>query len=101
MVPEAGGGKLIKVGDSIRLPDDCTIGYIINHILKVDLTRVDLFHSHLESQFRIQDPKKHITLSYNEQNVASVPGFSLKDDPTRFKSVHCKLYPSEEMCAGL
>lgn len=24
------GGKLIKVGDSIRLPDDCTIGYIIS-----------------------------------------------------------------------
>ncbi|XP_078317009.1 fringe glycosyltransferase-like [Crassostrea virginica] len=52
------GGKLNKVGNSIRLPDDCTVGYIINHILK-------------------------ITMSYNNQNVASVPGFSLKEDPTR------------------
>ncbi|XP_061182381.1 uncharacterized protein LOC133190710 [Saccostrea echinata] len=98
MVPEAGGGKLTKVGDSIRLPDDCTVGYIINHLLKVELTRVELFHSHLESQSRIKDPKKHITMSYHDQNVASVPGFSLKEDPTRFKSIHCTLNPRDEMC---
>ncbi|XP_076077563.1 fringe glycosyltransferase-like [Mytilus galloprovincialis] len=29
MVPHAGGGRIMTTGDIIRLPDDCTVGYII------------------------------------------------------------------------
>lgn len=42
-------GKLISIGDKIRLPDDVTIGYIIGHLLSKKLTEVEEFHSHLES----------------------------------------------------
>lgn len=41
-------GQLISVGDRIRLPDDVTIGYIIEHMLNKKLTVIEEFHSHLE-----------------------------------------------------
>lgn len=41
-------GKLISVGEKIRLPDDVTVGYIIEHMLAKKLTVIDAFHSHLE-----------------------------------------------------
>ena len=42
-------GGIISVGEKIRLPDDVTIGYIIEHILSKKLTVINQFHSHLES----------------------------------------------------
>ncbi|MEQ2285177.1 hypothetical protein AMECASPLE_029158 [Ameca splendens] len=44
-----------------------------------------------------------VTLSYggfqNRRNVVSiVGGFSLAEDPTRFKTVHCLLYPDTQWC---
>lgn len=48
MLPVAGNGKLVSIGDNIGLPDDVTMGYIIEYLLKVPLTVVDGFHSHLE-----------------------------------------------------
>lgn len=48
MLPVAGNGKLVTIGDNIGLPDDVTMGYIIEYLLKVPLTVVDGFHSHLE-----------------------------------------------------
>jgi hypothetical protein len=48
MMPVASGGKFIGTGEKIRLPDDVTMGYIIEHLLKKPLTVVDQFHSHLE-----------------------------------------------------
>ncbi|XP_036078614.1 beta-1,3-N-acetylglucosaminyltransferase radical fringe isoform X3 [Rousettus aegyptiacus] len=49
------------------------------------------------------EPVGQVTLSYggpeNPQNVVSVAGgFSLQQDPTRFKSVHCLLYPDTDWC---
>lgn len=41
-------GKFITIGDRIRLPDDVTMGYIIEYVLKKKLTVVEQFHSHLE-----------------------------------------------------
>ena len=46
---------------------------ISDHILKVDLTRVDLFHSHLESQFRIKDPEKHVRFCWGWRVVFFIP----------------------------
>jgi len=42
-------GNFISTAEKIRLPDDCTIGYIIEALLEVMLTHTHLFHSHLES----------------------------------------------------
>lgn len=33
MLPVAGGGKLISIGDRIRFPDDVTVGFIIGEKL--------------------------------------------------------------------
>ncbi|KAK3091976.1 hypothetical protein FSP39_024144 [Pinctada imbricata] len=93
MMPHAGGGRFVKSGDAIRLPDDCTIGYIVNYLLKVDLTRVNNFHSHLEALWRVNDPENQLTFSYNGDNSISIKGFSAEEDPTRFRSLHCKLHP--------
>jgi len=41
-------GNFISTAEKIRLPDDCTIGYIIEALLEVTLTHTHLFHSHLE-----------------------------------------------------
>lgn len=42
-------GNFISTAEKIRLPDDCTIGYIIEALLEVALTHTHLFHSHLEN----------------------------------------------------
>jgi fringe len=48
MMPLVGNGKFVAIGDKIRFPDDVTLGFIIEHLLKVPLTVVNPFHSHLE-----------------------------------------------------
>ena len=35
--------------ESIRLPDDVTLGFLVEHKLGLPLTRVKSFHSHLEA----------------------------------------------------
>ncbi|XP_018012014.1 fringe glycosyltransferase [Hyalella azteca] len=103
MMPVAGGGKLVSIGDRIRLPDDVTIGYVIEHLLKQKLTVVDLFHSHLENM-QLLDPStlsKQISLSYSAgendvpDSLLSVPGLPTSIDPTRMLSLHCLLYPHD------
>ncbi|CAF90997.1 unnamed protein product, partial [Tetraodon nigroviridis] len=49
MSPWASLGNFITTAEKIRLPDDCTIGYIIEVLLDVHLTHTYLFHSHLEN----------------------------------------------------
>ncbi|KAF6735113.1 Beta-1,3-N-acetylglucosaminyltransferase radical fringe [Oryzias melastigma] len=49
MSPWASLGNFISTAEKIRLPDDCTIGYIIEALLEVRLTHTHLFHSHLEN----------------------------------------------------
>lgn len=48
MMPLASNGKLVTICDKIRFPDDVTLGFIVEYLLKVPLTVVDTFHSHLE-----------------------------------------------------
>ncbi|KAA0725466.1 Beta-1,3-N-acetylglucosaminyltransferase radical fringe [Triplophysa tibetana] len=105
MSPWASLGNFITTAEKIRLPDDCTIGYIIEALLEVPLTHTGLFHSHLENLLRLPTNNilKQVTLSYggyqNRQNVVSVGGaFSLAEDPSRFKTVHCLLYPDTDWC---
>ncbi|XP_071451154.1 fringe glycosyltransferase [Hetaerina americana] len=105
MLPVASGGKFISIGERIRLPDDVTMGYIIEHILGHHLTVVDEFHSHLEPMRFLPEESfpEQITFSYSrygkEQNVLKIEkGLPMKDDPTRLLSLHCILHPSAKYC---
>ncbi|KAG5280161.1 hypothetical protein AALO_G00085650 [Alosa alosa] len=105
MSPWASGGHFMNTAEKIRLPDDCTVGYIIESVLGVPLTRSNLFHSHLENLQQVSKSELHkqVTLSYgmfeNKRNIINMKGaFPVEEDPSRFKSVHCFLYPDTPWC---
>ncbi|XP_043670184.1 fringe glycosyltransferase [Vespula pensylvanica] len=105
MTPLAGGGKFITVGDRIRLPDDVTMGYIIEYLLKKQLTVIEQFHSHLEPMKFLNKDTFHeqVSFSYSkgardEWNILKIDGFDTKEDPRRFKSIHCHLFPHLPNC---
>ncbi|RWS27260.1 fringe glycosyltransferase-like protein [Leptotrombidium deliense] len=101
MVPIASYGKFISIGEKIRLPDDVTIGYIIEYLLRTKLTVVEQFHSHLEPMKFIKPNSlsQQITFSYSkygqEMNVIAVKsGIKPDSDPSGFISLHCHLFPT-------
>ncbi|XP_041840171.1 beta-1,3-N-acetylglucosaminyltransferase lunatic fringe-like [Melanotaenia boesemani] len=103
MKPWASDGAFMATAEHIRLPDDCTVGYIVEALLGRSLTRSALFHSHLENLELVSDIHSQVTLSYgtmeNNRNTVNVKGpFSINEDPTRFRSVHCQLYPDTLWC---
>ncbi|XP_076324697.1 fringe glycosyltransferase-like isoform X3 [Tachypleus tridentatus] len=104
MMPFASGGKFISVSEKIRLPDDVTMGYIIEFLLKKKLTVVDEFHSHLEPMkiMKSENYQDQITFSYSsygkERNVLAIDGLDIRIDPTRFLSLHCHLFPNLSYC---
>ncbi|XP_078093542.1 beta-1,3-N-acetylglucosaminyltransferase lunatic fringe-like isoform X2 [Mustelus asterias] len=105
MAPWASDGHFTHTAERIRLPDDCTIGYIIESLLGVKLVPSPLFHSHLENLQLVSKSQvqSQVTLSYgtfeNKQNIIEIKGaFSVDEDPSRFKSVHCLLYPETPWC---
>lgn len=105
MMPVASGGKFISIGEKIRLPDDVTMGYIIEHLLRKPLTVIDQFHSHLEPMKFLRQDTFHdqITFSYSrysrdEMNVVKIDGFNRRIDPTRFLSIHCFLFSYFSFC---
>lgn len=85
------GGKFITIGEKIRLPDDVTVGYIIEYLLRKPLTVIEQFHSHLEPMKFIKPEAldQQISLSYSkagdEMNVVVLknPALDQKQDPTR------------------
>ncbi|XP_042219211.1 fringe glycosyltransferase-like [Homarus americanus] len=105
MMPIAGGGKFISVGEKIRLPDDVTMGYIIEHMLRKKLTVVDEFHSHLEPMRFVNTDSlaRQVSFSYSqygsEMNVLPIDGLDTRLDPTRLLSLHCLLFPNFSYCA--
>ncbi|VDD94382.1 unnamed protein product [Enterobius vermicularis] len=100
MVSYIRNGGFEMLGEQLKLPDDITLGYLINHLLNVNLTFIQKFHSHLEPLQDIpgDDLRDQISLSAGsyvkgERNLVNVPViFSTKDDPRRFRSLHCFLY---------
>lgn len=93
MMPIIGGGRFESVGEKIRLPDDVAMGYVAEHLLKVPLTVVEDFHSHMEPHKMLPtDPDKlfeGISYSYfSKENISNVldieGGFSIEEDPTRY-----------------
>lgn len=53
----------MSTAEKIRLPDDCTIGYIIESVLGVKLIRSNLFHSHLENLHQVPKTEIHKQVS--------------------------------------
>ncbi|NWV17578.1 MFNG acetylglucosaminyltransferase, partial [Origma solitaria] len=106
MVPWASGKNFLSTSELIRLPDDCTVGYIIECKVGGQLIPNALFHSHLENLQLIPSSQlvQQVTLSYgvfeNKLNVIELSGpFSPQEDPSsRFRSLHCHLYPDTSWC---
>uniref|UniRef100_A0A2R8MTT8 Beta-1,3-N-acetylglucosaminyltransferase n=1 Tax=Callithrix jacchus TaxID=9483 RepID=A0A2R8MTT8_CALJA len=93
MSPWASGGHFMSTAERIRLPDDCTIGYIVEALLGVPLIRSGLFHSHLENlqQVPTSELHKQVTLSYgmfeNKRNAVHMKGpFSVEADPSSWEN---------------
>lgn len=96
MMPLIGGGKFEAVGDKIRLPDDVTMGYVVEHLLQVPMTVINDFHSHMESHkalptLDLESLAQGISYSYILKsdpilsNILDIPepNFSTQEDPTR------------------
>nr|XP_020473505.1 beta-1,3-N-acetylglucosaminyltransferase manic fringe-like [Monopterus albus] len=105
MAPWARGSRFEQTSATIRLPDDCTVGFIVEKRLGISMVHSPLFHSHLENLLLISHRSipHQVTLSYgmfeNKMNSIEVNGsFSKEDDPSRFKTVHCMLYPFTSWC---
>lgn len=108
MAPWASGPRFVDTSALIRLPDDCTVGYIIECKLGGHLQPSPLFHSHLETLQLLGAAQllKQVTLSYGvfegKLNVIKLQGpFSPEEDPSRFRSLHCLLYPDTPWCPQL
>lgn len=105
MAPWASGSRFEQTSATIRLPDDCTVGFIVEKRLGISMVHCPLFHSHLEDLLLIRHRNipHQVTLSYgmfeNKMNSIEVKGrFSKEEDPSRFKTVHCMLYPFTSWC---
>ncbi|XP_035516508.1 beta-1,3-N-acetylglucosaminyltransferase manic fringe [Morone saxatilis] len=105
MSPWASGSRFEQTSATIRLPDDCTVGFIVEKRLGLSMVHCPLFHSHLENLLLISHRSipHQVTLSYgmfeNKMNSIEVKGrFSKEEDPSRFKTVHCMLYPFTSWC---
>lgn len=96
MTPFVKGGQFKTIADEIRLPDDVTLGYIVDYMLNVPVTVIHHFHSHLEplKSIRFEKLAQQISLSFSnitgDMNVISVEGtnsntqvFDKNVDPTR------------------
>ncbi|KAM7114265.1 beta-1,3-N-acetylglucosaminyltransferase manic fringe [Molossus nigricans] len=108
MSPWASGTRFVRTSALIRLPDDCTVGYIIECKLGGHLQPSSLFHSHLETLQLLGAAQllEQVTLSYGifegKLNVIKLQGpFSPEEDPSRFRSLHCLLYPDTPWCPQL
>ena len=69
LLPVVGGGKFESEANRLRLPDDVTLGYLVEHVLGTALTVVDEFHSHLEplrlvSGSHVKPLDEHLSFSY-------------------------------------
>uniref|UniRef100_A0A8C4X119 LFNG O-fucosylpeptide 3-beta-N-acetylglucosaminyltransferase n=1 Tax=Eptatretus burgeri TaxID=7764 RepID=A0A8C4X119_EPTBU len=71
MKPWVRGGAFVQTAARLRLPDDCTVGYIAQALLGVPLSRSSLFHSHLE-------------------NLAQIPAHLLPHQVTLWSLQECK-----------
>ncbi|XP_003737464.1 fringe glycosyltransferase [Galendromus occidentalis] len=100
MKPHAFKGRLRELSEEIRLPDDVTVGFLVEVIVGAKLTALPNFHSHLEEMLLIRKPlRNQISLSYNSKRKNFVPVEQLLPrDPTRFLSIHCEIFRELPTC---
>ncbi|XP_067011762.2 fringe glycosyltransferase [Anabrus simplex] len=100
MVPMIGDGKFVSICKKLELPDDVTMGYVVERLMRTPLTVIDQFHSHLEPMNVVQNNTFHeqITFSYRNENVVNIDGYEKQIDQTRFLSIHCFLFPHFDFC---
>lgn len=60
LLSPASDGTFMSTAEHIRLPDDCTVGYIVEALLGVSLIRSALFHSHLENLGLVSDTHSQV-----------------------------------------
>ncbi|MEQ2306362.1 hypothetical protein AMECASPLE_007480 [Ameca splendens] len=89
MSPWASGSNFERTSAKIRLPDDCTVGFIVEKMLGIPMVHCPFFHSHLENLLLISQRSlpQQVTLSYgmfeNKMNSIEVKGsFSKEEDPS-------------------
>ncbi|KAK9967664.1 hypothetical protein ABG768_002043 [Culter alburnus] len=105
MAPWASGPRFEQTSALIMLPDDCTVGFIVERRLGISMVHSNMFHSHLENLLLLapSDIPKQVTLSYgwfeNKMNSVELKGvFTRDEDPSRFRTVHCLLHPTTSWC---
>ena len=94
--------------------ENAVIGATVELVLGGQLTRTNLYATHHEVLSEVvgkDQLAKQIAYSYGcgqscndrltPRNVVEVPNarFSLDEDPTRFLSIHCFLFPKAALCA--
>uniref|UniRef100_H2Z801 Fringe-like glycosyltransferase domain-containing protein n=1 Tax=Ciona savignyi TaxID=51511 RepID=H2Z801_CIOSA len=106
MKPWCGREALVKTQLEARLPDDCALGFIITSLLKIKITLSDFFHSDYENLTAIHPNTfyKQVSLGWSNKNKIDLKKnskskvFNEEQDPSRFYSLHCMLYPSTDFC---
>uniref|UniRef100_H2YCT2 Fringe-like glycosyltransferase domain-containing protein n=1 Tax=Ciona savignyi TaxID=51511 RepID=H2YCT2_CIOSA len=107
MRPWCGRTKLVKTQMETQMNDDCALGFIITALLKVDITLSDLLHSHYED-LSLLNPNtftEQVALAWGRDNVVDLKHlktpakiFDIQQDPSRFYTLHCMVYPSADFC---
>lgn len=67
------GSRFVETSALIRLPDDCTVGYIVECKLRGHLQPSPLFHSHLETLQLLGVAQLPEQVSFPESNGRGVP----------------------------
>lgn len=103
MFPVAGRGGFRRLCRTVGASDDVCVGLIVQYVtLKkpVRLTQVKEFHSHIEplKKIPVREIRNQISFSYKSGNILNIPALGTFDDPSRFLSLHCKLYPYIDYC---
>ncbi|XP_065900975.1 beta-1,3-N-acetylglucosaminyltransferase lunatic fringe-like [Dysidea avara] len=89
-----------------RRVDDCTIGFVIGIFLGHNFTSVDGFYDQNfnKNKSTLQEALHFIAFSYRtiKKSKTVLPIVPVEpmfdDDPSRFLSYHCLLYPSVSWC---
>lgn len=85
--------------------DDIHLGFMLNYRLNLSLTKTELFHSHLEKNFFVDEQnfletfQSQITFGFRFPD--RIPNFlpnSFDSDPFRMKALHCHLHPQIDWC---
>ena len=105
--PWAVNGKFKTLTD---MADDTTLGVLITYFLDTPLTDPGVFYSHLDDLGLVAgdgsgqylDDVAVLSYGWRRYRWTTVslykPAFGAVEDPTRFLSLHCRLFPETSWC---